>query len=62
MKTIDMTPTWEASVRVYIAVLRNPGADSEAIAGAENEIMRVARIADAFHNAIQHESKALGKQ
>jgi hypothetical protein len=62
MKTIDLTPTWETAVRIYMAVLRNPEADSEAIAGAESEILRVARIADAFHNAIRHESKAIGKQ
>jgi hypothetical protein len=62
VKTIDLTPTWETAVRIYLSVLRNPGADSEAIAGAESEILRVARIADAFKNAIQHESKAARSQ
>ena len=57
MKTFDLTPTWETAVRIYMAVLRNPDADADAIADAESEILRVARIADAFKNAIQHESK-----
>ena len=62
MKTFDLTPTWETAVRIYMAVLRNPDADADAIADAESEILRVARIADAFKNAIQHESKAAGIQ
>ena len=62
MKTIDLTPTWETAVRIYLAVLRNPDADPEVIAGAESEILRVARIADAFKNAIMHESKAAESQ
>lgn len=53
MKTIDLTPTWETAVRVYMAVLRNPDADADAVDGAEKEILRVARIADAFTNAIR---------
>jgi hypothetical protein len=32
--------------------LRNPDADAEAVDNAEQEILRVARIADAFNNAI----------
>jgi hypothetical protein len=40
-----------------MTVLRNPEADPEVIAGAESEILRVARIADAFMNAIQSDSK-----
>ena len=57
MKTADLTPTWETAVRIYMTVLRNPEADPEVIAGAESEILRVARIADAFMNAIQSDSK-----
>ena len=62
METIDLTPTWETAVRIYMAVLRNPGADADAVDNAEKEILRVARIADAFHDAIRHESKSIGKQ
>lgn len=65
MQTIEhetMNPSWEAAVQIYMAVLQNAEASTEAVDGAKQEILRVARIADAFHNAIQHESKSFGKQ
>jgi len=46
MKTIDLTPTWEAAVRIYIAVLRNPEASFEGINAAEEELLRLARAVD----------------
>lgn len=46
MKTVDLTPTWEACVRIYCAVLRNPEASPESIAGAEEELLRLARFVD----------------
>ena len=55
MKTIEhetMTPSWEAAVQIYMAVLQNPEASPEAVEGAKQEILRVARIADAFSQAI----------
>lgn len=52
MQTIDLTPTWETAVRIYMAVLRNPEASAEAVEGAKQEILRVARIADAFSQAV----------
>lgn len=47
-----MPPSWEASVQIYMAVLQNPEASPEAVEGAKCEILRVARIADAFSQAI----------
>lgn len=58
MKTIDLTPTWETAARIYCAVLRNPDADADAVDNAEKEILRVARIADAFANAVRQEGKS----
>jgi hypothetical protein len=52
-KSIDMTPSWEVAVRIYCAVLRNPNASDKAVADAESELLRVARIADAFQQAIK---------
>lgn len=57
MKIENSAPTWEAAARIYMAVLQNPAASPEAISGAEQEILRVARIADAFMAALQKEGK-----
>ena len=46
MKTIDLTPSWTACVRIYCAVLRNPEASQEAIKLAEDELMRLATHVD----------------
>ena len=46
MKTIDLTPRWQACVRIYCAVLRNPEASQEAIKLAEDELMRLAAHVD----------------
>ena len=45
-ETIDLTPTWEACVRIYCAVLRNPAATPEAHNTAEVELLRLARHVD----------------
>lgn len=46
MKTIDMTPTWEAAVRIYCAVLMNPDAEFSAHQAAQEELLRLARAVD----------------
>ena len=45
-KTIDTTPTWEFAVQVYCAVLQNPDASTESLRGAQDELLRLARIVD----------------
>ena len=45
-ETIDTTPTWEFAVQVYIAVLQNPDASTESLRGAQDELLRLARIVD----------------
>jgi len=42
----DNAPTWEAAMRVYIAVLRNPEAGFHAIRNAEEELLRLAQSVD----------------
>jgi hypothetical protein len=44
--TIDITPTWEACVRIYCAVLRNPEASQEAVISAESELLRLGKHVD----------------
>ena len=44
--TIDLTPSWQAAVRIYCAVLRNPDASSKAIQMAEAELLRLAEHVD----------------
>ena len=46
MTEIDLTPTWEFAVQVYIAVLQNPDASTESLRGAQDELLRLARIVD----------------
>lgn len=48
MKTIDITPTWEAAVQIYLMVLANPDASFEARRGAQDELLRLGRIVDSI--------------
>lgn len=46
MKTINITPTWEAAVKIYMACLENPKATKEAKDGARADILRLAKAFD----------------
>ncbi|MDG1089571.1 MAG: hypothetical protein P8P37_01740 [Candidatus Marinimicrobia bacterium] len=46
MKTIDMTPTWETAVKIYIAVLENEKASFEGKTIAREELTKLAQIVD----------------
>lgn len=48
MFTIDITPTWESAVMIYMSVLSNADASFEARRGAEEELLRLARMVDAI--------------
>jgi len=50
--TIDMTPTWEAAVRIYCAVLKNPNASLDAQHGAQEDLLRLARAFDKLSNPV----------
>ena len=46
MRTIDMTPTWEQAVRIYLLVLEE-GSDEGKVTARE-ELLRLARQYDAL--------------
>lgn len=46
--TIDCTPTWEAILKLYLAVLENPEASYEARTSCIAELERMARLADRY--------------
>ena len=46
MKTIDITPTWESAVKIYIAVLENENASFTGKREARAELVRLAKIVD----------------
>jgi hypothetical protein len=48
--TIDLTPSWEACVRIYCAVLRNPEASQEALSLAEDELLRLGKHVDSLQS------------
>ena len=46
MKTIDMTPTWESAVKIYIAVLENENASFEGKRNAREDLVSLAKTMD----------------
>ena len=61
MKTIDITPTWEALIPAMVQVLRNPKANSESIKGITEELTRLAKIVDAYNESQSVEDRG-GKE
>ena len=45
-ETIDITPTWEACVKIYMAVLENENASFTGRREARAELLRLAKIVD----------------
>jgi len=60
MKTIDMTPTWESAVRIYMAVLENNNASAEGKKTAREEIVFLAKTVDRLNRVKKEESKHNG--
>ena len=58
METIDMTPTWETAVKIYIAVLENNNASAEGREMARKEIVRLAKTIDQLNGEKKEEAKA----
>jgi hypothetical protein len=56
MRTIDMTPTWETAVRIYIMVLED-GEEKGKVAARE-ELMRLARNYDTLVADMKQEEAA----
>jgi hypothetical protein len=48
-------PNWRYAVKIYILVLQNPKASDEAIIMAEQDLMKMADLADKY-NALPKES------
>ena len=46
MKTIDITPKWSGIIPVLLEVLKNPKANAKSKQLVEEEIIRMAKIAD----------------
>lgn len=46
VETIDITPTWEGSMRVYIALLESPQEQKKARALIHEDLLTLARWAD----------------
>ncbi len=58
MREIDITPTWETAVKIYIAVLENDNASAESKHNAKAELTYLAKMVD----RLQAERKAQAKQ
>jgi len=46
MTYIDMTPSWETAVTIYMAVLENPNASKKGRQAARDDILKLARTVD----------------
>ena len=60
MKTIDMTPTWESAVKIYMAVLENKNASAEGRKIAREEIVFLAKTVDQLSKVKDKEAKQNG--
>ena len=48
---IDMTPTWQSAVKIYMAVLENDKASFEGKKMAREELFKLAKIVDELKKA-----------
>jgi hypothetical protein len=46
MTYVDMTPSWETAVTIYMAVLENPNASKKVRQAARDDILKLARTVD----------------
>ena len=57
METIDITPTWESAVKIYIAVLENDKASAESKYNARAELTFLAKTMDRLQAVKKAEAK-----
>ena len=57
---IDMTPTWESAVKIYMSVLENKNASAEGIKIAREEIIFLAKTVDQLNKVKKEEAKQNG--
>jgi hypothetical protein len=50
MKTINITPKWSGIIPVLLEILKRPEIDAKSKQLAEEEIIRMAKIADSANN------------
>jgi len=43
---VDLTPTWEFAVKIYIEVLENANASDEGKQAAREELLKLAQLVD----------------
>jgi len=60
MKTIDVTPSWESAVRIYISVLENGNASYEGKKIAREDIIFLAKPIDQLNKVKEEEAKENG--
>tara|TARA_B100000212_G_C26934347_1_gene347435 strand:+ start:42 stop:227 length:186 start_codon:yes stop_codon:yes gene_type:complete len=59
-KTIDITPTWETAVKMYIAVLENENASAESKHNARAELTYLAKVVDRVQAERKREARKNG--
>ena len=60
MKTIDIAPSWESAVRIYISVLENDNASYEGKQIAREDIIFLAKTIDQLNKVKEEEIKQNG--
>ena len=60
METIDITPTWETAVKIYIAVLENENASAESKHNARAELTYLAKVVDRLQAEKKEEASKNG--
>jgi hypothetical protein len=61
MKTIDISPSWESAVRIYITVLENDNASDEGKQIAREDIIFLAKSIDQLNKVKKEEAKCTKK-
>jgi len=61
METIDIAPSWESAVRVYLQVLENDNASAEGKQIAREDIIFLAKSIDQLNKVKKEEEKCTKK-
>ena len=60
METIDITPSWESAVKIYISVLENDNASAEGKQAAREDIIFLAKTIDQLNKVKKAEEEQNG--
>lgn len=61
METIDIAPSWESAVRIYLQVLENDNASAEGKQIAREDIIFLAKSIDQLNKVKKEEEKCTKK-